>query len=82
MWIIYDIYRNLLKDWAEIKCTTMAKSNGASSNASALNATNTLGSLVTGSTGTGPGQRQGNAGYTCLNIRLNQNSLKLLYTRN
>ena len=40
----------------------MAKSNGASSNVSAINATNTLGSLVTGSTGTAPGQRQGNAG--------------------
>lgn len=36
----------------------MAKSNGASSNVSAINATNTLGSLVTGSTGTAPGQRQ------------------------
>ena len=45
----------------------MAKSNGASTNASAMNATNTLGSLVTGSTGTGPGQRQGNSAYTYIN---------------
>ena len=56
----------------------MAKSNGASSNVSAINATNTLGSLVTGSTGTGPGQRQGNAGSTNINISANQGPLASL----
>ena len=38
----------------------MAKTNGASSNASGINAGNPLGSLVTASTASGPGQRQGN----------------------
>ena len=38
----------------------MAKTNGAASNASGLNTTAPLGSLVTGSAGSMSGQRQGN----------------------
>ena len=37
----------------------MAKTNGAASNASGLNTTASLGSLVTGSAGSMSGQRQG-----------------------